>query len=66
MRRQVFLGYKAQTKLRELREKVKKLEKVIEVKISSVQFEGAGEESKPEEFRKMEVDEEVDSKKKVR
>ena len=30
-----------------------------------MQFEGAGEEGKPEEFGKMEVDEEADSKKKL-
>ena len=33
--------------------------------ISSVQFVGAGEEGKPEEVGKLEVDEEVDSKKKL-
>ena len=60
VRRQV-LGHKAQSELIEVREKFQQLEE----KISSVQFEGMGEEGKPEEFGKMEVDEEAVSKKKL-
>ena len=52
-----------ETGLRELREEVKRLKK--EGKTSFVQFEGAGEGGRFEEEGKMDVDEEVDSKKKL-
>ena len=56
-----FLRHKDQSELLGLHEKFKKLED----NISSVQFKGAGEEGKPKELWKMEVDEEADSNKKL-